>query len=261
LRRFYNRFVSAGGPDLFVICKSCGSEVSPYITECPYCGNRLRKRAPKLSRDGHVREKRPRRTPPPLLTRLRRDEIPGIRPDSRPYATAVLVALGMAGTLLWRTGLGANNQLEIFGKPGSDWWRLFTAVFTYNNTGYAVVTLGTIGLFGWLLERRHGPVAVLGLFFIGGVGGLAATAAVYDIPFAMGANGAALALLCAWATPDLLALRAGEDIEGDLIGTLVIGIVVALMPLAVPGASWIADAVGVISGFAIGLPLARLSMR
>jgi membrane associated rhomboid family serine protease len=134
-------------------------------------------------------------------------------------------------------------------------------VFTYNNTGYAVVTLGTIGLFGWLLERRHGPVAVLGLFFIGGVGGLAATAAVYDIPFAMGANGAALALLCAWATPDLLALRAGEDIEGDLIGTLVIGIVVALMPLAVPGASWIADAVGVISGFAIGLPLARLSMR
>jgi len=35
-------------PDLFVVCKKCGSEVSPYITECPYCGNRLRKRAPKI---------------------------------------------------------------------------------------------------------------------------------------------------------------------------------------------------------------------
>ena len=43
--------VSTGGPDLFVICKNCGSEVSPYITEFPYCGNRLRKRAPKLVRD------------------------------------------------------------------------------------------------------------------------------------------------------------------------------------------------------------------
>ena len=42
----------ASGPDLFVVCKSCGSEVSPYITECPYCGTRLRKRAPKLERGG-----------------------------------------------------------------------------------------------------------------------------------------------------------------------------------------------------------------
>ncbi len=38
------------GADLFVVCKQCGSEVSPYITECPYCGNRLRRRAPKLPR-------------------------------------------------------------------------------------------------------------------------------------------------------------------------------------------------------------------
>jgi membrane associated rhomboid family serine protease len=253
--------VSTGGPDLFVICKSCGSEVSPYITECPYCGNRLRKRAPKLDREGRVAEKRARRTPPPLLTRLRRDEIPGIRPDVHPYATAVLVVLGLAGTLLWRTGLGSANQLEVFGKPGPHWWRVFTAAFTYNNTGYAIITLGAIGLFGWLLERRHGPIAVLGLFLIGGVGGVAATAAAYDVPVVLGANGAGLALLCAWALPDLLALRSGEDIDGDLIGTAAIGVAVALMPLAVPQASWVADAVGVAAGVAIGLPLARLAPR
>ena len=40
------------GPELTVVCKSCGSEVSPYVTECPYCGTRLRKRAPKLERQG-----------------------------------------------------------------------------------------------------------------------------------------------------------------------------------------------------------------
>src|ERR671912_624271 len=42
----------ASGPELSVVCKSCGSEVSPYVTECPYCGTRLRKRAPKLERVG-----------------------------------------------------------------------------------------------------------------------------------------------------------------------------------------------------------------
>ena len=38
--------------DLNVVCKHCGAEVSPYITECPYCGQRLRKRAPKLRQEG-----------------------------------------------------------------------------------------------------------------------------------------------------------------------------------------------------------------
>jgi len=51
-------------PELFVICTNCGSEVSPYVTECPYCGTRLRKRAPKLERRGDelaAKEKRRRR--------------------------------------------------------------------------------------------------------------------------------------------------------------------------------------------------------
>jgi len=80
----YHRSVSTGGQDLFVVCKSCGSEVSPYITECPYCGNRLRKRAPKLDRDQRVAERKVRRQPPPLLTRLKRDEIPGAGGAGRP---------------------------------------------------------------------------------------------------------------------------------------------------------------------------------
>src|SRR5947208_5248319 len=98
--------MSTGNPDLFVICKSCGAEVSPYITECPYCGNRLRKRAPKLDRDGRVTEKRRRRRPPtPSLPRLRAGEIPGIRADSRPYLTIQLVVVGLVGCLIWRTSL------------------------------------------------------------------------------------------------------------------------------------------------------------
>ena len=245
-----------------MICKSCGSEVSPYITECPYCGNRLRKRAPKLDRDQRVAERKARRQPPPLLTRLRRDEIPGIRGDTRPYATILLVVLGLVGCLLWRTNLGGSSgDLIVFGQPGSQWWRLFTAAFTYENIGFAMISLGTVGLFGWLLERRHGPLPVLALFLIGGVGGLASTTAIDPNAVLLGAQGGALALVCAWATPDLLTLRSGGDVEGDLIGAAVIGVAVALMPLATLFASWVSDGVGVVAGFAVGIPLALIGER
>jgi membrane associated rhomboid family serine protease len=249
--------VSTGGPDLFVICKSCGSEVSPYITECPYCGNRLRKRAPKLDRDGRVAERRRRRPPTPSLSRLRRGEIEGIRGETHQYATIALVVAGFVGCLIWRTSLLDLRDLAVVGKPGADWWRLLTAPFTYDNSGYAFAVLATIALYGWLLERRHGAIPVLVLFLIGGVGGTIATAAVYDVPVVLGANGAALAILVAWAVPDLLALRAGEEVDGDLIGTAAIAAVVALMPLAVRDSSWVADAVGVLGGLAVGIPLAR----
>jgi membrane associated rhomboid family serine protease len=254
--------VSTGGPDLFVICKSCGSEVSPYITECPYCGNRLRKRAPKLDRDQRPAERKPRRNPAPLLSRLRPGEIPGIRADRRPYATIALVVAGLIGCLLWRTGLGGQaSNLIVIGKPGPQWWRVFTAAFAYDNTGYAFLSLGTIAIFGWLLERRHGPLVPLGLFLLGGVGGIAATAAIDSFPIVLGAGGGALALVCAWAVPDLLELSASGEIEGDLIGAAVIAVAVVLMPFADVHASWISDVVGVAAGFLVGLPLSRTVAR
>jgi membrane associated rhomboid family serine protease len=248
--------MSTGNPDLFVICKSCGSEVSPYITECPYCGNRLRKRAPKIDREGRVADRKLRRRAAPSLSRLRRDEIPGIRPDSRPYASAVLVVLGLVGCLVWRTALVDPFQIGIYDKPGPHWWRLFTSPFVYRNTGYAFAALGTIAIFGWLLERRHGPIPVLALFAVGGVGGTAVTVALLSHPIVQGANGAALALVCAWAIPDLLSLRRREEFEGDLLGTAAVGVVVALMPLVVSDASWISDGVGALGGVAVGAPLA-----
>ena len=149
----------------------------------------------------------------------------------------------------------------MFGKPSGDWWRVVTATFTYDNTGYAFAALFTIALFGWLIERRHGPATVLVLFAIGGIGGVAASAVVYHFPFVLGANGAALALLIVWAIPDLLALRSGEEIDGDLLGTAALAIVVGLMPLVVKEASWVAAGVGVLTGLVLGLPLARAQLR
>ncbi|HWF53434.1 MAG TPA: rhomboid family intramembrane serine protease [Solirubrobacteraceae bacterium] len=255
--------MSAGSPDLFVVCKNCHAEVSPYITECPYCGNRLRKRAPKIDRHGRVDEKRRRRPPTPSLPRLKRGEIPGIRADSHPYATMLLLAAGFAGTLLYRAAaLGSTHAQLLWADNGTHlWWRLSVATFTYTNTGYGFVTLFVIGLFGWLLERRHGPLVVIALYAAGAVGGTAVAIAVQaNTPF-LGANGGALALLVAWAVPDLLDLRAGEEIEGDLIGAGVLAGVVAAMPLVGADASWVADGVGVAAGLLAGLGLARFATR
>ncbi|MEA2197305.1 MAG: hypothetical protein QOJ25_1356 [Solirubrobacteraceae bacterium] len=257
--------MSTGGPDLFVVCKNCGSEVSPYITECPYCGNRLRKRAPKIDREGRVTERHRRLRPPtPSLPRLKTGEIPGIRGDSRPYTAILLVVLGLVGCLLWRTVIfnDSINQLAIIGRPNTrHLWKLATAPFVYNNTGFAFVSLAAIGLYGWLLERRHGMLPLLVLFLLGGVGGMALTTAVLPHAVALGGNGIALAFIAAWAVPDLLRLRSGEEVDGDLIGTAAFALVVALMPLAVTQASWIADGAGVAAGLIVGLPLAVLTDR
>jgi Rhomboid family len=227
--------VSAGSPDLFVVCKNCHAEVSPYITECPYCGNRLRKRAPKIDRNGQVNEKRRRRSPGPSLSRLKPNEIPGIRGDSHPYAALALVVLGFAGTMLYRAeALGSTHALLLWAQFGTHmWWRL--------------------------IERRHGPIVVIVLYAIGAVGGTAAAIALSTHAYVLGANGAALAFIAAWAVPDLLDLRAGEDVEGDLIGAGVIAAAVALMPLIGADASWIADAVGALAGLLVGLGLTRVS--
>src|SRR4051795_1776923 len=133
--------MSSGGPDLFVVCKSCRSEVSPYITECPYCGSRLRKRAPKLDRDGRLPEKERRRarrrSPAPSLGPLRRGEIAGIRPDGRPYATAALVGASLVLFVLLRADVLNLVDVAIVGTPEGQWWRALSAPFAYENSGYA----------------------------------------------------------------------------------------------------------------------------
>ncbi|MGC9222045.1 MAG: rhomboid family intramembrane serine protease [Solirubrobacteraceae bacterium] len=249
--------MSSGGPDLFVVCKHCGSEVSPYITECPYCGQRLRKRAPKIDREGRITESVRHRYPTPGLPRLRPGEIPGIRAESPPYATVVLVLLGVAGCLVWRTSAVALTNLVASGGLHHSWWRALTAPFIYDNTGYAFVGLAIIAIFGSLLERRHGPVVSTTVALLGGVGGVAVTSLV-AAGVVLGGNGMALALLCAWAVPDLIELRAKREVDGDMMATGVLAAVMVLMPVADTGASWIAGGVGVGVGLALGCVLARI---
>ena len=249
----------ASGPELFVVCKKCNSEVSPYITECPYCGTRLRKRAPKLEKGGAPRAARRRERP--KLSRLRPGEIPGVRADRRPYATILLALVSVVATLGYQAGLWDATRYALGGPIDGEYWRFATTLFAYSSTGYEVAAVGTVFLFGWLLERRHGAWAPLLVFFAGGIAGSAAVWAVDPTEIAWGANSSALALLAAWTMRDVLARRRGEEDDADLLGVLAIAIVLVLIPLVATEANSLAGLTGGVVGIVLGLILARVPQR
>jgi membrane associated rhomboid family serine protease len=252
----------SSGPDLFVVCKNCRAEVSPYITECPYCGTRLRKRAPKLEKGGlpkaprSARRKRPR----PRLAPLRPGEMPGIRGESRPWISLSLVLVAVVLSVLQRSGVDLTS-LALVGPIGNDWWKLVTTTFLYDTTGYEIVALGSIFLFGWLLERRHGWWAPLLVYLVGAAAGNGLVVAIDDLPISLGGNAPALALLAGWTMRDLMGRRRGREDDADLLGVLAIAVVLVLLPLADRSAHSLAGLGGGVAGVILGLLLMRLRER
>ncbi len=227
-------------PDLFVVCKNCSAEVSPYVTECPYCGQRVRKRAPKIGPDGTPQTKGLRRRAP-KLPKLRADEIPGIAPETTPHATRLLVAASLLAMIVTASDEVTYYDLGALIFPiDSDWWRIVATPFLYDNLGYAFIALTAIGIFGMHLERRFGHVIPVLVFVVAG------------------AAGAALGLLCAWLVDDRTAARRGDDRENDLLGVYVIAGLLLALSLATEDASIVAAAAGAAVGGAAGLLLTNL---
>ena len=244
-------------PDLFVICKNCSAEVSPYVTECPYCGQRVRKRAPKIGPDGAPQEGRRRRRAP-KLPKLRPEEIPGIAPETTPWATRGLIAIALIAMVVT-----ATEEVDVYDLGGlifsldGDAWRLVTTPFLHDNLGYAFIALVATGIFGMHLERRYGFLAAILIFLAAGAAGAAAADATDLLP-AIGANGAALGLLCAWVVDDRRAARRGDDRETDLLGVYVIALLLLGLSLATEEASIAAGLAGAAVGGLAGLLLTAL---
>ena len=256
------------GPELSVVCKSCGSEVSPYVTECPYCGTRLRKRAPKLERVGdevRVREGRADRR------RRKAAERPGRLADRvaatqdlalRPLATiAVLVASAAMMVIEAASNLTVSDLGAIVGPVGDEFWRYFAAPFVYDNVGYLFACGLAIAIFLPPIERRVGSVAALLLVLgCGALGMLAAAgldSALGDgILVAAGGNGIALGVVCAWLVIRDAERRADPTDEYDRIAVAVVLAVLFLLPAVVDYASVWAGLMGALVGAGCGLAAA-----
>jgi len=244
--------------ELSIICKNCGSEVSPYVTECPYCGARLRKRAPKLERRGDGLEAKPRRRGRPKLLRRRRP-----RDESqawfRPYATAVVI-LGSAVLLLLlkATGSVLSGYGGLVVPVADEWWRFLTAPFAYVDVGYLFVVAVGLAIFGTGLERRLGtPATAVLLVACGSLGMLAASGianAQGGIHVIAGGNGMALGALAAWFAIRRAEAHGAIDDDYDVIGVVVAAAVLLALPIfdsaADPFAGLVGGAVGGLAGLA-----------
>jgi membrane associated rhomboid family serine protease len=252
-------------PDLFVVCKNCGSEVSPYVTECPYCGQRVRKRAPRLDRGVRGEPRRRRRRS--RLPSVRADEVEGIAPETRPYATLALIGVCLAVTVALVAGPSVDELGGILLGSYEEVWRYFAAPFLHENLGYAFVTLVAVGVFGTLIERRFGALPVLLIFVLAGAAGCALAVALEaeplfgGLPVVIGANGAALGLLAAWLVEDRLAARRGDERGNDLLGAYVFAAVLLLLSVAVEEANVAAAAAGAAAGAMLGLALPLFTRR
>ena len=243
--------------ELRVICKNCGSEVSPYVTECPYCGARLRKRAPKLERRGDALEAKPRRRPGRRFVpaALRGG---GSLGAERPYATLAVI-LGSAGLILVQkaTAYGVASFGGLIVPLRDEWWRYLTAPFAYTDLGYLFVVAVALAIFGIGLEKRLGSFAT-GLLMVacGSLGMLAATAIVNaqdGLEVMAGGNGLALGVLAAWFAVRRSEARLAIDQEYDRVGVAVVAAVLLALPIFESTADPYAGIVGGLVGGLAGL--------
>jgi membrane associated rhomboid family serine protease len=250
-----------GSPELSVVCKNCGEEVSPYVTECPYCGTRLRKRAPKLERVGdevRVREDRRSRRRRKVAERRAARSV-SIDLSTRPTATILVVLASAIVLIVDRAAPGVDMLFRggIIGPVGDDWWRYFVAPFVYDNVGYLFACGLAIAIFMPALERRLGsiPTALLAIG-CGALGMLAADGldSLFSdgIPVAVGGNGIALGLLAAWFVIRNAERRADPTEEYDAIAVGVAAAVLLCIPLVDDWASVWAGLGGAAVGAACG---------
>jgi len=250
--------------ELSVVCKSCGSEVSSYVTECPYCGTRLRKRAPKLERRGEVLEpretRRDRRRRRAAERRERRERLQRLSlATERPYVTLTAILLPAALVIVQRAAglslvqIGAIENIA----SGTPWWHYLAAPFVYDNIGYLFAIGVAIALFAPALERRLGAVpAALLLIACGALGALAAMGLddVFGDGFTVtaGGNSVALGALGAWFMIRRADARDDPTEELDTIPLVVAAVVLLLLPVVDDWANEWAGIVGGLVGLTAG---------
>jgi membrane associated rhomboid family serine protease len=173
----------------------------------------------------------------------------------------LLIVASLAASVVLATGEVTEYDLGgIYFGVGDEVWRYFASPFIFDNAGYQFIALVAVGVFGTHIERRFGRFPLLAVFLLSGAVGMYASDALEVYP-ALGANGAALGLLCAWLVDDRLARRRGVDRENDLLGVYVFAIALLLLSLAEQDASIVAAIAGGLTGALLGLVLSTTVRR
>jgi membrane associated rhomboid family serine protease len=238
------------------------------VTECPYCGTRLRKRAPKLERQGDElaphesrrqrrrrerAERRERRTSARIL----------VGEGERHYAVLVAILAPALLVLVQRAAdLPITDVGAIVGPVESEWWRYLAAPFAYPDVGYLFVVSIGIAIFGVAVEARLGIVATAILIVACGALGMLAADGIESaiggdsLLTAAGGNGIALGLLATWAVLRAGEMRADPTAETEVIGAAVAAAVLIMLPLVEDYANVFAGLGGALVGGISGLAAA-----
>ncbi len=255
--------------ELFVVCNNCGSEVSPYVTECPYCGTRLRKRAPDLKKQKKAEEREERRAEKKrarLKAQYEGGAEPGAWLDSsagRPVATAVLIAISVVASVIAASGPGSVSlwmleHLVFTGSVDSEPWKIVTSPFLQYSFGYGFVCLFVFAIFGAGIERRFGALATIGLWIICGGLGVLAEALIAPVPVTFGAYACAVGAVLAWT----MVVSSLEDLrDADTLGLSAVAFVLCVLPIATDAARVSTLVGGIVGGLICGALLTRLPKR
>jgi hypothetical protein len=256
--------MSEAGPELSVVCKSCGSEVSPYVTECPYCGTRLRKRAPRLERVGDEvrvregrRDRRRRRAAERRARAAARRERLALATEY-PVVTIAAILIPAAVLVVERaTALTVFDLGAIGGPVGGEVWRYLAAALVFDDIGFLFAYGVAVAIFLTGIERRLGilPAALLVIATgaLGMVGADLLHSALGDGALVTwGGNGIALGALCAWTVLREAELRADPDDTYERFAVAVAAAVILLLPFFDDVASFWAGIAGGLVGAAFG---------
>lgn len=257
--------------ELFVICSNCSSEVSPYVTECPYCGQRLRKRAPDIKKAKKQEEKHARKEE--KRANRKREKIRAqyegggtaayLYSPAQPRMTIALVVVAIVSSLLAKAGFSEISEfmdlhLAYYEGGENGLWTFVTTPFLQYWPGYGFVCLGVFAMFGSGIERRFGWWAVLLVWLIGGAFGVAAEALIAPTASTFGAYGAAACAFVTW----MIVVLAQEDLrDKDAYGLMAVAGVLCALPLATDAASAWTLIGGIVGGGICGGVLSRVNAK
>lgn len=248
--------------ELFVVCKECGNEVSPYVTECPYCGNRLRKRAPDIDSMRKREEKAKRREAARSKRagrrggRAKRREVPAyLRSSGPPVGISIYIGAAIVLSLLTRINGFPTLDVIVVGGIAGQPWKLVTSPLVHFGFGFGFVCLMGCAIFGTALERRFGSVETIAVAAVCGAVGIGLELLFVGVPVVNGANGVALGLMACW----LVVVATREDLRDvDTYGVIAVGALLLAMPLATDEASIWAATGGLAAGAVCGFALSRV---